>query len=369
MKHMQLIIWGLLALLAGCDRIEPIKVGFSGNLTGRAADVGVDARNGTLLAVEEINAKGGIKGRPIELIVKDDQNNPEVARKVAQELIDAKVVAILGHVVSGMTQAALPIVNEKNMLLISPTSVSNVFTGKDDFLIRISPSAKAVTAEFAGFAKNKVGVRNLAVIYDLANKSYSEDWHNNFREAFEAGGGRIASTYGFTSGPDNSFSAHAKRLLTGQPDGIVIIAGAVDTAMICQQIRKINATIPIFSSGWAMTNDLLSNGGTAVEGVYLSYNFDRDSNAPAYVAFRNSFEKRYGNSPGFAAKFGYESVMLLADALGKAPKLDSETLKQTILRQGVFTGLQGNYKIDAFGDAEAQTFFFTIKNGAYQRVE
>lgn len=357
------------AALLGCSPQEPIRIGFAGNITGRASDTGVDARDGALLAVEEINAKGGIGGRKIELIVKDDQNNPEIARKVSQELVDAKVVATIGHVVSGMTQAALPLANEKKMLLVSPTSVSNAFTGKDDYLIRVSPAAKLATVAFADFAFQKIGTRSLAFIYDLGNKSYSEDWYKNFLERYQTLGGKNAFTLTYTTGPGVNFTSHATQLLAKKPDGIVIIAGAQDAALISQRIRNLNQKLPIFIAGWAMTNDLLVNGGSAVEGAYLPYNFDKDSKAPAYAAFRTNYEKRFGNPPGFAAKYSYEAVSLLAQALSKAPLTDGAQLKKTIIEQGTFSGLQGDFRIDAHGDAETKTLIFTVAKGTFQRID
>lgn len=362
------VLTGLLVLAACGGPGEPIRVGLVSNQTGRSSDTGIDARNGVQLAVEEINAAGGVKGRKIELLIKDDEGKAESAKKAMQELIDARVVAVIGNVVSGMTQASLPLANEKKMLMLSPTSVSNIFTGKDDYLIRTSPAAKQATVSLARFARNKLGLSRVAAIYDLSNKGYSEDWFKSFKESFEGAGGRIADAVTYTTGQDKDYSALAQKLLAAQPDGIVLISGAVDTALLSQQIRKINDKLPLIVAGWAMTDELLVKGGKAVESAYLAYNFDKDSRAPAYLAFRESYRKRFGSEPGFAAKFGYETVGMLKAGMEKAAALDSDGLKKAIIAQGSFTGLQGDFKIDAYGDAEAQVLLFTVKDGVYRRV-
>lgn len=357
----------LLALLAGCGRGEAIRIGFSGNLSGGAAHLGIDARNGTLLAVEEINAGGGIRGRPLELLVKDDQGDPATARRVDRELIDAGAVAIVGHVISSMTDAVLPMMNEKKVLLISPTSVSDIFTGKDDYLIRLSPSARDVTRRFAYFSRLRIGVRKIAILYDSSNKAYSEDWVKNFKEAFEDGGGRIAAIHSFV--PEGDLEWHTKRLLETRPDGIAIVASGAHSARISQEIRKIDHDIPLFIAGWGMTDELLKLGGAAVEGAHFSYSFDRTSTAKPYLEFREKYAQRFGQPPDFAGKFAYESVQVLAQALENVSAPNGTNLKKAIIGQSDFSGLQGNFKFDAFGDVVAGTYIFTIRNGAYTRIE
>ena len=106
----------------GCDRrVEPIRVGFVAGLTGRHYGLGVSCRNGAQLAVEEINASGGVAGRPLELLVKDDAQDPEIAKRAVRELIRDRVVAILGHSTSSMAEATLAIADEEHVLMMSPT--------------------------------------------------------------------------------------------------------------------------------------------------------------------------------------------------------------------------------------------------------
>ena len=134
-KHLSFYTFSILIIiilgsgLTGCDNNKPIKVGFVGGLTGRLSDLGIAGRNGVIMAIEEINKAGGINKRPIELITKDDKQDPEVAVNVDKELIDEGVVAIIGHMTSAMSIAALPLINKKQILMISPTTSTNKLFG------------------------------------------------------------------------------------------------------------------------------------------------------------------------------------------------------------------------------------------------
>ncbi len=111
----------------GCEKKEnPIKVGFVGGLTGRLSDLGTAGRNGVILAVEEINSRGGINGRPVELITKDDKQDPELSLRVDRELVDEGVAAIIGHMTSVMSMAVLPFINEEKILMISTPAKGSI---------------------------------------------------------------------------------------------------------------------------------------------------------------------------------------------------------------------------------------------------
>jgi len=363
-----LILSILLSVSTGCEKKEnPIKVGFVGGLTGRLSDLGTAGRNGVILAVEEINGKGGIHGRPVELIVKDDQQNPETALRVDRELVDAGVVAIIGHMTSTMSMVAIPFVNKEKILMISPTTSTNKVTGIDDYFIRMMPPNKSETDHLARQAFNVMGLKNMAVIYDLSNRAYTEGYFHNFKDAFEGLGGKINHVETFMTGKDMDFVKSADALLEANPDGVLIVTGAPDAAMISQRIRMTGAKLPIFSCGWAMTADLLHDGGPAVEGLFFSQLFNRKSQQKAYLEFRKRFKKRFGETPNFAAAHGYEAAFVLFKALSKSA--DPKTLKSTILQQDTFEGLQGDFKMDQYGDPQRKRFLITVEKGRFKASE
>ena len=356
-----------LAGMAGCENKKPIKIGFVGGLTGRLSDLGTSGRNGAILAVEEINEAGGINGRPVELITRDDRQDPKVAVKVDRELIDEGVAAIIGHMTSAMSVAALPLINKGKILMISPTTSTDKLAGIDDYFIRIMPPNKSETDHLARHAFKSMDLRKIAAVYDLSNLAYTEGFFNNFRFEFEKMGGEIIRSETFTSGPDVGFKDQAGRLLEPDPEGLLIVAGALDTAIICQHIRMTGSKTPIFSSGWAMTCDFIEYGGPTAEGVIFSQLLNMESQHKGYLNFKERFNKRFGHDPNFAAVHAYEAGHLLFEGLKKNES--PEKLKATILRQGTFHGVQGDFKIDKYGDPQRKRFLITVKDGQFKTME
>jgi len=355
----------LISAAIGCEKKEnPIKVGFVGGLTGRLSDLGTAGRNGVILAVEDINSRGGINGRSVELITKDDKQDPEEALRVDRELIDEGVVAIIGHMTSAMSMAVLPFMNKEKVLMISPTTSTNKVTGIDDYFIRMMPPNKSETDHLARHAFKIMGLKTMAAIYDLSNRDYTEGYLNNFRDEFEGLGGKVIHVETFTSGKDVDFVKLAYLLLKPDPDGVLIVTGGLDAAMISQRVRMTGLKSPIFSCGWAMTADLIHDGGPSVEGVVFSQLLNRESRQKTYLEFRKRFEERFGEAPNFAAAHGYEAALALFKALSKS--LDMEKLKDTILQQHTFEGVQGSFEVDKYGDPQRKRFLITVENGQFK---
>ncbi len=345
-----------------------IKIGFVGSLTGRSSDLGIQGRNGATLAVEEINRQGGINQKRVVLLTKDDGLNPETAMKVDRELIEEGVVAIIGHMNSTMCEAAVPVANEKRVPMISPTSSTNNLTGIDDYFLRVmNPNVRMVNFK-AQYAFTHLKLRRMGTIHDLSNRSYSEGYASNFKAEFERLGGRIVAGHSFTAGSDVSHKALAGKALGQRPDGLLIVAGAIDTAMLCQHIRMTGSKIPIIISGWAQTPDLLSHGGPAVEGVLTTQYVDHDSSEEPFGAFKQKYKSRFGEAqPGFAVVMAYDAVMVVRDALTKND--DPKQLKSTIVKQRTFRGLQGPFEIDAFGDAKRRGYIVTVRNNRFAIIK
>ncbi len=364
-----LLLAGILLILTpGCEKEkQPFKIGFAGGLTGRYSDLGTSGRNGVMLAVEEINKKGGINGRLVKLITKDDRQDPETAIKVDKELIKEGVIAIIGHMTSSMSLAVISLINKAKIIMISPTTSTNKLSGLDDYFIRVIPSSKAETDHLAGYIRKKTGITKVAAVYDSLNRAYAEDYFQNFKMAFENMGGKIIWTKTFKSGDESHFESLAISIINQEPDGILIIANALDTAMICQQIRKTGSKVPIISSGWAMTRDLIHNGGHAVEGIIFSHLINKDSKDPKYLSFKKRFTERFAQEPDFAAIHGYVTANLLFRALSQNP--DLKKLKKTILNIKKYDGIVGVFEIDKYGDPKRSRYLMTVKNGRFKTLE
>jgi len=203
-------------------------------------------------------------------------------------------------------------------------------------------------------------------VYDLSNRAFTEEWYLNFRTAFEARGGTISFTATFTSCEDFSYLELAQNILAAHPDGVVIIAGALDTAMICQQLRKLKAELLLVCSGWSKSQDLIQHGGLAVEGILMSEAYDQNSQHERYLAFKDRYEKRFGRATDFATVFSYDAASVLFQALAQQTR--KQSLKDALIDH-TFSGLQGDVTFDQYGENTKPRFLVTVRNGQFLTIE
>jgi branched-chain amino acid transport system substrate-binding protein len=342
---------------------SPVKFGFVGCLTGRLSDLGISGRDGAILAVERINNSGGINGIPVKLVIKDDKQNSTEAVKVVKELIDEGVVAIIGHMTSSMSMSSLPVINEAQVVMMSPTTSTNDISGIDDYFFRVMQPNRTEIEHLAEYTYRNLKIKKLASVYDLSNRAYSEEWFIKFKKEFEELGGRLTYIEPYNSSEKIKYSETASNIINSDTEAVLLIAGALDTAMICQHLKKFGSEMPVISAGWAMTDDLLRHGGLAVEGIATSQIYDSQSKSNQFIQFRKQFFQRFGREPDFGSAFAYEAAGILFEAYSKTP--DKLLLKKTIIEQKIFQGLQGSIELDLFGDAIRKRFIVIVKNNKY----
>ncbi len=371
-SNKRLIGWLCITILAvglsnSCTSRKPIYVGFAGELTGKHSDLGVHGRNGAQLAVDEINEAGGVAGRHIELLVRDDMGTPEGAQDTDRELIDAGVVAIIGHMTSGQTLAALPVTEEAGMVLLSPTTSTPDLSGLDDHFFRVNPDNASEARTLAHQVYEQHNLTHLAVIYDDSNAAYTQTFWTAFAQAYRALGGQVAGETSFSSSEETDFALLIAELQPTGAEALLIIASALDTALIAQQTRINDWQTTLFASGWAQTEALIQNGGQAVEGIKIVMNYDSNSLKPAFLDFQTRYQERFGRPPTFAAAQAYEAVLVLANALEKTNG-QAEGLTESLLAIKNLPGLTGNISLDEYGDVIRTQFLITIQDGQFMTL-
>lgn len=356
------LVFGL--TFSGCRRRATIRIGFSGELTGQHADLGVHGRNGSQLAVEAINDAGGIGGSPIELLIQNDKGTPEGAGTADRLLVDAGAIAIIGHMTSAQTVAALPFIEEQKIVLLSPTSSSGMLTGKDDYFFRVIPCnteeaeilAKHIVEEHAG--------KSVTAIYDADNTPFTETLWHAFSQAYRDLGGQTHTAVSFRSSDEPDFAPFVGTLQQSEPSIVFIIASALDTALIAQQIRLSGWDATLFASGWAHTETLIQNGGRAVEGMEIVLSHDDNSTSPLFLEFKARYEARFAHAPTFAAAFAYDAVLLLAEALERTSG-DAAGLKEALTNIKGLPGLTSQMTLDEYGDMKRAQFLSVIQDGRF----
>lgn len=360
----------LIGIIGGFFMYEnkPIIIGFSAQLTGRQAELGVQERNGAILAAERINEVGGIDGRPISLVIHDDLGMPEEAKNGDKDLINKGVVAIIGHATTAQTLAGLKITNDANVVMMGPTISTPQLSSLDDYFFRVHPSFEKSCRSFAKHIYNDRKVRSIGIIYDEDNLEYSKTYRDTFSEQLRSLGGKIAYEVNFSSIGHEDFSELLSKLRDSKAEGLLIVASDMDAALIAQKTRLMNWEIPLFSSPWAQTETLISNGGKAVEGMELEQAYDLNNQSTDFIDFKSRYKERFGNEPSFGAAYSYESTLVLAEALEKTHG-KKEGLKQALLEVKDFKGLTDKFSIDKYGDVERSGYLTSINNGKFVRIK
>ena len=353
---------GLAAALLACGPRAPIRIGFLGGAATQGFDVSEDGRNGALLAVEDINRAGGVRGRALELVVREIAYEKDRSQAMADVLLSARVEAMVGPFTSTQALTVLPLADATGTLLVSPTANAPELGGRDDQFIRLNG---ALSDSALAYAKVLVaqGQKRVAVAFDQSNHAYSTQWLGALRTSLVALGGQVVGEIGFASGSNVSYGDAARSLLASAPDGVLFICRGADAALLAQQVRKQGASVPMAAAEWAATDSLIELGGRAVEGLVTAQPYDPTDTSTRYQTFRAHYRERYAREPSFGAIGSYEAVTVLAEALAR--RQGQETLKDAVLRHGPYQGLQRAITIDRFGDSQRPLHFVVVRDGVF----
>ena len=359
-------------LLSACEPsaeqpIEPIRLGVIVDTSGPTSSLGIAGRNGMQLAVEQTNAAGGIHGRPIELLQRDDGFNPQQATQAATELIDAKVDAVFGPMTSLIAEQLAPQFTAAGVLLMGGTPLSPLLAGRDDQFFRIlshtSPDAQGI----AQHLKQQLGIDQVTVVIEESNHTFTRPWLADFQRYFAVEGGSVSQTIAFTRNTQTDFATLAQQALASEPRAVILISNALDTAMLATQLRQKNPHLVLATPAWAAADALLEMGGRAVEGMITGQAYDLSDQSPAFLAFKKTYQQRFGQSIDTAAVTAYNATQVLLNALRE--RQPQESLKQTLLRIRHFASLQQPIDLDEFGDSASRFYLMVVRQGRFINAE
>lgn len=342
---------------------EPIKLGEISPLTGKEAAFGQQAHRGILMALDEINARGGVLGRPLVVIAEDNQSKPGDSATVARKLLSRdKVVALLGTGTSSNCLEIAPIAQSARIPLVATTATAPEVTEKRDYVFRacfIDPFQGAVLAKFA---RDTLKAKRVALLTSTS-ASYSVGLSKVFRERFIALGGELVADQKYAEG-DKDFRAQLTAIRAAQPDAIAATGFYSEAALICKQARDLGLDIPIFGGdGWEAP-ELIEIGGKAVEGTYYASHYSSDSAAPEVRAFVQKYRARFnGETPDSMAPLAYDATLILADALARAGSTDGAKLRAALAATKNFPGVTGRTTIDAQRNASKSAVMLRVENG------
>lgn len=315
-------------LFAACDSAKPPTLAFVGPTSGRNSDLGIDGRNGFLLAIEQFNQRGGLDDTPVEYLLNDDQHDADIAKTIYSELIqNDDIEIIIGPMTSLIGTSIIDIINKSEKITISPTVTTSQLSDKDDNFFRVLSTTTIYAKKSAEFLFMKQGIKTVSIAYDTGNAAYSKGWHDNFSARFIALGGQIVSSTPFLSSDNLMVSEITQNSIEKSPDAIVIVANSMDTSLIIQQIRGKLPEQTILTAAWAGTERLVELAGRQVEGVFIPQYVDKMSQNASYLSFKEAYVQRFNREPGFASVTSYDATVTALKAMQLKDK--KESLKQT----------------------------------------
>ncbi len=338
--------WFGTALLAQ----DVIKVGEFASLTGKEASFGQFSHNGTLLAIEELNARGGVLGKQLQLIYEDDQSKAGQAATVVRKLISSdKVVAVLGEIASSRSLEAAPVCQTNHIPMISPGSTNPQVTEKGDYIFRACFTDSFQGKLLADFAANTLKIKTVALLTD-AKSDYSAGLSKNFKERAAANGIQVLVERDY-SGGDKDFHAQLTTLKAAKPDAIFVPGYYTDVGLILRQARQVGIKVPLFGGdGWGAPA-LAQIAGSAMAGTYFSTHFSADEQRPEVQDFVKKYQAKYGVTPDAMAALGYDSALILADAIKRAGTTDSAKLRDAIAATKNLPCVTGSVSLDEHRNA------------------
>jgi branched-chain amino acid transport system substrate-binding protein len=342
-------------LILGCSRQPnfdqrdrtPIKIGFFGDLSGLTFNFGQSAKNGMLMAVDQINLAGGINGRPIDVVMEDDRGSPERAAELAGKLINQdQVISILAAGTSGNSRAAAPKAEAAHIPMISPSSTDPAVTQVGTYIFRACFVDAFQGEVMARFATQTLGAKKAAILYDF-NSPYGRGLTDFFEFSFAKLGGRIVAKPSYTQG-DVDFKGQLSTIQGSEPDVIYIPGYYNDVATIAKQARTMGLKQPLLGGdGWDAP-ELWQLAGDALNISYITTHYSVDDPSPVIQSFVEEYKRRFGNLvPDAHAALGYDATRLLANAIERAGSTDGTKIRNALAETKDYPGVTGVIRFDS----------------------
>jgi len=293
---------------------DPIRIGLSTPITGSLAENGIGTQVAVEMAVEEINAAGGINGRKVELEIQDSKSDPTQAAQIATIFTeDESILAEIGDFASGACIAAAPIYQDAGMVQLSPTASNPDYTLQGDYMFSIFGKTTDEGKFIADYLLKKyMQAENVAVIY--VNSDWGVEAYDILSGYCKENGVNIVSSETFFEG-EKDFNAILTKVRQTNPDTVMLMMSYDSGAVAIKQIRQMDWDVKVGISGLAYSEQLITLGGEDCEGVLSEIGFVIDETNPEMMAFATEFEKRAGFAPNMMMTCAYDAMNMLAKAI------------------------------------------------------
>jgi branched-chain amino acid transport system substrate-binding protein len=355
-----------LLVLIGCKPKEDVlKIGLAGVQTGKDGNIGSTMINGSEMAIEEWNAKGGVLGKKIVAVSRDDEGTPDKAVAVAQELVAEGVVAVIGHFNSGCSLPASSIYQQNHLLQLTPASTNPKITEQGfPYLFRNVGRDDQQGPVGAHYAYEKVGARTVAVLHNKT--AYGQGLADEFKKTFESLGGKVVSYSGI--GEDElDFRANIAGFKQAKADGIFWGGMYNQAGPLVNQLREGGMSTPVFGGEGVIVQDFINTTGKNATNVFLTFGADYKK-LPGAQPFLDKYRAKFGPEGPYSV-YGYDAVNIVLSAIEEAKTTDPEAVSAVMKRRTFHTSF-GDQEFDAKGDLKTAGFvIWTVKDNGFVTVE
>ncbi len=323
---------------------SPIVIGMVAPMTGDLADFGKQAQRGAQLAMDEINAQGGINGRKLELRIGDDQCNPQLAASAAQKMVDdPEVFAVLGHICSSTTLAAGPIYEAAKLTDMTVNSSNPKVTEQGwKYVFRSTPTDAQQGGAMVNFAAGTLGKKKIGVIY--SNDDYGMGLEESAKGQVASAGAQIVAEETFITGQDKDFSAQLTKIAQAKPDVLFAMGQYAEVGLIAKQrVAAGLGDIPLVVPAAAQHQEFIDLGGAGAEGAYVAVFYNLAKTTPQNLELVKKIEDKYGEKPGEQVPWYYDGVYIFAQAIKAGAT--KETMSQYLSKVD-YQGVTGHITFD-----------------------
>ncbi|MFH1097443.1 MAG: ABC transporter substrate-binding protein [Candidatus Desantisbacteria bacterium] len=354
----------VLGVFIGAKTQEKIKIGAVLPLTGKSAQYGTWIQEALELGREEINAKGGINGKLLQIIYEDSQADPKLAVTAMEKLCTVdKVPIVYGCWASSCVLAQAPIAERTHTILIGE-AISPKIRDAGDYVFRMQPDARYYIHKLVPYIYKKMRIRNVSISY--INNDFGVDQADVFEKEFTKLGGNVLSKDAFAQGATD-FKTDLIKIKAKNPQAI-FVPGYTELAIILKQAKELGMTQQFFTSVPFENPAIVEAAGGAAEGVIYPHHFDPENKYILTKSYQEAYKKKYGRySEGFAA-LAYDGMRIIAYVLKKCGE-NPEAIKNNLYNIKNYPGVTGPTTFDDKGDVIKPIVIKTVKNGRFVKIK
>jgi branched-chain amino acid transport system substrate-binding protein len=342
----------------------PIKIANVAELSGGGATVGNNWKNGIDLAVEEINAKGGILGRKIEVSHADSQSNPGVARAQVQKALDGEPYVLLGPGYSGSVKVTAPLAAEAGITQIMGGEAAELTQAGNKFLFRTSFGQQSSMPKVAKYINDELKAKSVAVVW--VNNDFGRGGRDVITKEFNRLGIKVAADLSTEAGQAD-FAADVSKIKAAAPDAVFIYVNEEESARILKEIKRQGVTAPLVGETTLVGQKVIELAGDAANGARGHVGLTTDAPVEAIKAFRDRFVKKYNYVPDHNGLKGYLAIYMVKATTEKMGKVDSKAFADTLHGMTIKTSAEPNILMDVTfdqnGDIDRQGFLVEVVDG------